>query len=56
MTKSAIYRKNGELKITFTINKEQSMLEMENEIELLSIYFKFQGKTNIKPAWFALFE
>jgi len=21
-----------------------------------SIYFKFQGKTNIKAAWFALFE
>ena len=35
MKKSAIYRKNGELKITFTINKTQSMLELENEIESL---------------------
>ena len=26
------------------------------EIRIFSIYFKFQGKTNIKPAWFALFE
>jgi len=35
MKKSAICRENGELKITFTINKKQSMLELENQIESL---------------------
>jgi hypothetical protein len=35
MKKSVICRENGELKITFTINKTQSMLELENEIESL---------------------
>ena len=35
MKNSVIYRENGELKITFTINKKQSMLELENEIESL---------------------
>jgi len=35
MKNSVICRENGELKITFTINKKQSMLELENEIESL---------------------
>jgi plasmid stabilization system protein ParE len=33
-----------------TIKKRVALLK-ENRI-----YFKFQEKTNIKPAWFALFE
>jgi hypothetical protein len=35
MKNSVICRENGELKITFTSNKKQSMLELENEIESL---------------------
>ena len=35
MKNSVICRENGELKITFTINIKQSMLELENEIESL---------------------
>jgi len=51
MKKSIICRENGELKITFTINKKQSMLELENEIESakdeLSEIEKFQIKRQI---------
>lgn len=35
MKKSAICRENGELKVTFTINKKQSMIELEEQIESL---------------------
>jgi hypothetical protein len=35
MKKSAIYRENGELKVTFTINTKQSMLALEEQIESL---------------------
>ena len=59
MKKSAICRENGELKITFTINKKQSMLEMEIEIESLiesvkdelSEIEKFQIKRQILQAY-----
>jgi hypothetical protein len=59
MKKSAICRENGELKITFTINKKQSMLEMEIEIESLiesvkdelSEIEKFQIKRQLLQAY-----
>ncbi len=59
MKKSAICRENGELKITFTINKKQSMLELENQIESLiesakdelSEIEKFQIKLQILKAY-----
>jgi hypothetical protein len=35
MKKSAIYRENGELKVTFTINTKQPMLALEEQIESL---------------------
>jgi hypothetical protein len=35
MTKSLIYRENGELKINFTLNTNCSMLQLEEQIEHL---------------------
>jgi len=35
MVENKIYRENGKLKIQFTINKTKSMLEMEEQIEVL---------------------